>query len=944
MKGWGLMRGMIDICSLLMRNIRLLSVAFFLLVWVMPAGAAITYQGGSTGGLGGGAISSVAISPPAGVVANDLMLVRIGLRANTCASINSVPAGWALTQCQTGGTLSQAVYYKLAGASETGPYAWGFNANYRAGASLSVFRGVDAAAPIMASTTANGSSSSLIAPSVKTTAANAMLVDFFSSSHSGGSPFSQPGGMTEIVDVGDGAGPNGVSFSADYELLPVAGDTGTRTSNASQNADYVIIAVALKASAALLNHIRLEHTGSGLTCTPSSVTVKACADAACTTLYTGGTTTVTLSPVSGWATNPITFTGSTTTSLSATTPSTVTLGTSAASPVPSGTSPQCYVGAAATCSHTFADTGFIFSSIPAQVAGTTSGNVTIQAVKKADNSAACTGVFAGNVAISMASQCVNPTTCAGKQVTINSTAIANNPASAISSYTPVTLNFGAGSTATFTLNYPDVGAMNLTARYLLGGSDYMTGTSNTFVVKPYGFTVTGIQRTSDSFANPAAANATGTAFIKAGGSFTASVTAIANGGAVAPNYGKENAPEGVKLTSALVSGLGLTNNPALSNNTIAGGSFTGGVATPTNLAWNEVGIITLTPSVGDGDYLGAGDVTGAASSNVGRFYPDHFALSSGSITTRTDISPACSPASTFTYMAEPFKADFTLTAQGPSPGNVTLLNYVSSGTPDNNFAKLGTGTPIPAGFGLAYLDGITDLTARFDSSLGIAGNWTGGMLAAIATLGFTRNTTPDGPYSAMKVGMAPVDSDGVTLSVFDMDVTAPAGNDHAQVGQTQIRFGRLRLSNAHGSELLDLPVPMEAQYWNGTLFTTNTLDSCTTIALGNIALSTFQSNLAACETAVSISGMLNAGKANLKMLKPGAGNSGSVDLTVNLGSAVLGSTCLTVGGATSADVPANRTYLQGKWSGMGYDKNPSSRATFGVYKNANEFIYMREMY
>jgi MSHA biogenesis protein MshQ len=196
----------------------------------------------------------------------------------------------------------------------------------------------------------------------------------------------------------------------------------------------------------------------------------------------------------------------------------------------------------------------------------------------------------------------------------------------------------------------------------------------------------------------------------------------------------------------------------------------------------------------------------------------------------------------------------------------------------------------------------------------------------------------------MKVGMAPVDSDGVTLSVFDMDVMTPAGNDHAQVGQTQIRFGRLRLSNAHGSELLDLPVPMEAQYWNGTLFTTNTLDSCTTIALGNIALSTFQSNLAACETAVSISGMLNAGKANLKMLKPGAGNSGSVDLTVNLGSAVLGSTCLTVGGATSADVPANRTYLQGKWSGTGYDKNPSSRATFGVYKNANEFIYMREMY
>ena len=48
----------------------------------------------------------------------------------------------------------------------------------------------------------------------------------------------------------------------------------------------------------------------------------------------------------------------------------------------------------------------------------------------------------------------------------------------------------------------------------------------------------------------------------------------------------------------------------LSNATIAGGSFINGVATVTNLSWDEVGIITLTPSVGDGSYLGVGDVTG----------------------------------------------------------------------------------------------------------------------------------------------------------------------------------------------------------------------------------------------------------------------------------------------------------------------------------------------
>lgn len=703
----------------------------------------------------------------------------------------------------------------------------------------------------------------------------------------------------------------------------------------------------------VLDHIRIEHTGSGLTCTSSAITVKACTDAACTSLYTGGVTgNLTWAGAPGGSVAFSTGgTGQTTVNLSVITPQTVTLGTSSVSISPSGTSPQCYVGATASCSHTFADTGFIFSTIPTQTAGVTSGNLSIQAVRKSDNSAACTGLFTGNVAIDMASQCINPTTCAGKQVTINATAIINNPASGIAGYTPVTLNFGANSTATFTLNYPDVGSMSLSARYLLGGSTYMTGTSNTFVVKPYGFTVSGIQRTADSFANPAAADATGTAFIKAGASFTASVTALAynaSGNTIAPNYGREIVPEGVLLTPTLAAGLGLTNNPALTNGTIAGTEFgsggmigtdANGVATVTNLAWNEVGIITLTPSVADADYLGAGDTTGTTSGNVGRFYPDHFELSAGSIANRTDISPACSPASLFTYMDEPFQAAFTLTAKGPAPGNVTLQNYVSSGVAANNFAKLATGAPAPAGFGLAFLDGTTDLSSRMDSSIGISGTWAAGVLSATATLGFTRNAAPDGPYNAMKVGIAPADSDGVALSAFDMDVTAPAGNDHAEVGQTQIRFGRLRLNNAHGSELLNLPIPISVQYWNGTQFATNTEDSCTSLSSSNIGLGNYKNNLASGETSVSPATISFAsGVGSMSLTAPGNNNSGSVDVCVDLGADP-------VGGVTCSATSASKAYLQGKWApGTAWDNDPKVRATFGVYKNANEFIYLREMY
>ena len=74
-------------------------------------------------------------------------------------------------------------------------------------------------------------------------------------------------------------------------------------------------------------------------------------------------------------------------------------------------------------------------------------------------------------------------------------------------------------------------------------------------------------------------------------------------------------------------------------------AFSSGVATVTNLAFSEVGIITLTPSVADGDYLGAGNVTGTvtvpstSTGNIGRFFPAQFGLSAGSVVTR-NIWPA----------------------------------------------------------------------------------------------------------------------------------------------------------------------------------------------------------------------------------------------------------------------------------------------------------------
>lgn len=667
-----------------------------------------------------------------------------------------------------------------------------------------------------------------------------------------------------------------------------------------------------------LDHIRIEHSGNGLTCTPSAITVKACVDAACTTLSTSAAT-VTLSPGGGWSANPVTFTGSTVLTLSVTTPSTVVLGTSAVTPTPSGVSPQCVNSSGgAACSHVFADTGFIISAIPAQSAGVTTGGHTIQAVKKSDSSAACVGVFTGNVAIDMASQCLNPATCAGVQMRINGTPIVNNNAPTYASYTPVTLNFGANSIATFTLGYADVGNMSLGARYALGGGNFMTGTSNTFVVKPFGFTVSSIQTTVGATPNPGAANASGAVFIKAGDAFTATVTAIAQGGSATPNFGKETSPEGVLLQTTLVAPGGGA-NPALSNGSIAGGSFAAGVATPTNLAWDEVGIFTLTPRVADGDYLGAGDVVGTTTGNVGRFYPHHF-VAAGTLTNRAAAS--CAPASSFSYMSEPMALALTLTAQ--NAGNTTTTNYDTAG----GFAKL----PATAAWlslntngslGVGAVDGTSYLTSRLALSGTPTGSWAAGVGSLNANVALNRGASLDGPYENLLLGVAPQDTDGVTVlaGALDLNADATAGNERKLIGTTKARYGRARLSNAHGSELLALPVPLAMQYYNGSGFITNVDDSCTAFTLAtDLTLSNYQGGLATGETTPSFSANpVAAGQASINLTAPGAGNSGSVDLTLN--------------------VPA---WLEYNWTGAVGD--PRARATFGVYKNKNEFIYQRESY
>jgi MSHA biogenesis protein MshQ len=190
------------------------------------------------------------------------------------------------------------------------------------------------------------------------------------------------------------------------------------------------------------------------------------------------------------------------------------------------------------------------------------------------------------------------------------------------------------------------------------------------------------------------------------------------------------------------------------------------------------------------------------------------------------------------------------------------------------------------------------------------------------------------PFSnAVAVTVSSVaDSDGVTASTLPM-VLQPSGEN--------IYYGRLNLINANGSELLDLPMPLTAEYWNGNSWVNNVADQCSTgITVTAAQVTGPIARLCAWDTGVgngssslgcSVAGAsvnkfsqpplaTNGGNFNLNFKAPGIGNTGSMDIT--------------------AIVPS---YLNFNWKGVG-NTNPTARATFGIYKGNSHIIYIREVY
>jgi MSHA biogenesis protein MshQ len=311
----------------------------------------------------------------------------------------------------------------------------------------------------------------------------------------------------------------------------------------------------------------------------------------------------------------------------------------------------------------------------------------------------------------------------------------------------------------------------------------------------------------------------------------------------------------------------------------------------------------------------------------------------------------------FTYIGQAFNYTtapvITVTAQNSTNNTTTLYADATKWWRITN-ASL-TGKSYTAAIGTLDVSGLPGTDPVIVSTGAGVGTLT---FSSGAGLFFTRTTptAPASPYDAdISLAINVIDADGVAYATNPARFgTATAGNGIAfsdgnalTTNDKQMRFGRLWLQNANGSELLRLPIPMETQFWNGTGFVTNIADNCTNIDSTNVGLGNFQAPLAAATPTITpVAGAFVAGRKTITLAAPGAGNNGAVTVAVNLGSTTTidtTNTCLTswTGNAPAA---ANLPYLRGQWCGANYDRYPTVRATFGIYRNTDRFIYQQENY
>lgn len=532
----------------------------------------------------------------------------------------------------------------------------------------------------------------------------------------------------------------------------------------------------------------------------------------------------------------------------------------------------------------------------------------------------------------------------------------------------VTGNFSAGQ-ADLTMAAADVGQYSIVAlddssglvEDETGTPRPVQGQSGLLTARPFGFAFSNIAL--GGVGNPGGATPAGSIFGPAGATFGLRLLAVGHqpsndadddgvpdAGVVLSVVGVTPAfaADGALSVGAFIPSEGVAGGLGGANVSFVGGDFINGEADLAELHYSEVGAVSLQAATTG--YLGTSYNVSGRSGVIGRFTPAELAVTANT----PFIENGCN--ATFSYLGQ--ELDY-LTAPEIviTPRNVqgaTTQNYADfSGAGGANWWRI-TNDIVPN-----YVDMSADFpnaTLEIDhsgASHAPGAHQPSGVDAEVTMVfagpfsyAWKANTgTPPAPQQApfdseLYVYFNVVDADGIGYDGGADIGCEDEGNNCYSLrlrfndAETQ-RHGRLRLPNAHGSELLDLKVPLRTQYFASANegFVDNINDDCTQ----NLRLTLTPATLSCAFEDGTTSGIgCGEAKAGRNWADPVIG--GDFNLWLRAAGAT-GSAELGVDGS-AANLPL---WLRYDWDNNGdHDNWPSGITTFGIYSGNERQIDRRE--
>lgn len=460
------------------------------------------------------------------------------------------------------------------------------------------------------------------------------------------------------------------------------------------------------------------------------------------------------------------------------------------------------------------------------------------------------------ISLELALGCVNPSTSGGVRARYGGIVLPlcvkdTTVASSTTAWTAVTATFAANEISIgVQFRYLDAGAVKLYVRTTSGAIDFVQ-----FVSMPHriGLTVRNQDGESNPQTKPPTLGLAQPGFVRAGEPFTIEAKGLSilfsdSSGYyryILPNFGKE---EGESLRPTLRTTVTHLDVPAsnatgLTTAPLEGEFPASGAFVSNSFSWSDIGSMTLRLDLDD--YLGTKPAA-FGEQNVGRFYPAYFSTYTGGAEPRQLAGFAC-----LTRMNCPIVGLTAVkgAAYSNQPFDVTVLAHDEFGKILPNFDHQRYPSLVPT-LTLTAVDAPGAGTAfgtRISPGLAAAG--TAAANATTRSMKFGLGTVYDagaaraawlGPTAVYLRATAADNRMGaaVTLSSVKSDV------DQSEEGGIMVVNGRLSIASVIGSALTATPVPLQAQYWNGSNWENNTAFDAPTL------LNTNQAQFTSCQGTV----------------------------------------------------------------------------------------------